>query len=245
MRLFSIASLAFVFALSAGCQTKGGHEEADHQKAKADTTNTKVDTAKADTAAKSNTGAKSDCGCGKSESECAQAKAEGAKPAPCEGEKKTADVAEDDHSSHPIAAGEGAVNPHGPLDEKLGAALAGAEKVDVATLVQDPAKFDGKTVTLEGEVTDMCFHKRGWFALASEDGKKMVRVITAPGGFQVPNGAVGSTAKTEGAIKVVTLNEKQIEYFRRSHKFISDEEVRKGGPIKQAILMASGAEFKR
>lgn len=173
------------------------------------------------------------------------AKAADAKAAPGGGDDKTADLAKDDHGSHPIAAGEGAVNPHGPLDEKLGQALAGAEVVDVAKLVSDPDAFDGKTVTLTGEVTDMCHHKRGWFAVASPDGKKMVRVITGPGKFQVPVAAIGATAKAEGAINVVTLNEKQIAYFRRSHKFISDEEARSGKPIKQAILMATGAEFKR
>jgi len=155
------------------------------------------------------------------------------------------DSARDDHSSSPVAAGQGAVNPHAPLDEKLGQALTGAEAVEVAALVKDPAAFDGKTIVLEGEVTDMCHHMRGWFAIASPDGKSMVRIVTGPGKFKVPLAAVGSTAKAEGAVNVVTLDEKQIAYFRRSHKFISDEELRAGGPIKQAVLMATGAEFKR
>jgi hypothetical protein len=91
----------------------------------------------------------------------------------------------------------------------------------------------------------MCFHKRGWFAVASPDGKRMVRVVTAAGQFQVPAGAIGASATAEGAVQVVTLTEKQIEYYRRSHKFISDEELRGGGPVRQAVVMATGAEFKR
>ena len=234
MRIVITAILTGLLALVTGCQTKGDHDhakadpshaKADPSHAKADHTHAKAGDPKVATAAKA----------AQDKPPCAHVN----DPAGAD------DHAHDDHSKDPIAAGEGAVNPHGPMDEKLGAALAGAETVDVATLVQDPAKFDGKTITLKGEVADMCFHRRGWFAVASEDGKKMVRVVTGPAGFQVPAGAMGATATCEGAVKVVTLNEKQIAYFRRSHKFISDEEARKGGPIKQAILMASGAEFKR
>ena len=133
----------------------------------------------------------------------------------------------------------------GPLDERLGRALAGAQLVAVEDLQKDPGVWEGKTIRLEGQVTDMCFHRRDWFGVASADGAKVIRVITGQSGFLVPAGAVGSQARAEGKVEVVTLDPKEIAHYKKIHKFISDEELKSGGSIRQPVLIASGAEFLR
>lgn len=148
-------------------------------------------------------------------------------------------AAEEDHGQVEVRAGKG------PMDEKLGQKLTGAEKVSVAQLQQDPEAWAGKTVRLEGEVTDMCVHRRGWFGIAGADGKKVVRVLTSRAGFRVPVGAVGCTAKAEGRVKVITLDPKELAHYRKVHKFVSDEEIAGGESVRQPVVLASGAEFWR
>jgi hypothetical protein len=148
-------------------------------------------------------------------------------------------AAEQDHGEVEVRAGKG------PMDEKLGQELTGAKKVSVAQLQQDPEAWAGKTVRLEGEVTDMCVHRRGWFGIAGADGKKVVRVLTSRAGFRVPVGAVGCTAKAEGRVKVVTLDPKELAHYRKVHKFVSDEEIASGESVRQPVVLATGAEFRR
>jgi hypothetical protein len=196
---------------------------------------------------------KGGCDCQKDvASECQKGKAAGHDHADHAGHDhaKAAAAHVDDGCTHgkkdrESAADQKVGNPTGPLDEKLGKALAGVKKIDVLALMKDPAGFDGKTVHLEGEVTDMCFHSRGWFGIVSPDGKKVVRVITNKAGFKVPSNAVGAEAKLEGAVKLITLKPEQIKHYQRMHKFISAEDVRSGKPVVQPIIIATGAEFKR
>lgn len=148
-------------------------------------------------------------------------------------------AAEEDHGAVEVRAGKG------PMDEKLGQELTGAEKVTVAQLQQDPQTWAGKTVRLEGRVTDMCVHRRGWFGIAGADGKKVVRVLTSRAGFLVPAGAVGCTAKAEGRVQVIELDPEELAHYRKVHKFVSDEEIASGESVRQPVVLATGAEFMR
>ncbi|MDX9720171.1 MAG: hypothetical protein RBU37_05460 [Myxococcota bacterium] len=131
-----------------------------------------------------------------------------------------------------------------PLDEKLGEPLSGAEGVDVLDLSKNPSAYAGKTIRIEGTVTDMCYHRRGWFGIASSDNSRVIRVIAMPK-FQVPETAVGSRAIAEGVVEVQTIPAEEVPHYRESHKFIADDEVAADGTISQAIVRVSGAEFKR
>lgn len=254
---------ALAWAVLPGCQSKADHDHEhaeeghDHDKAEKKAGHDHADHAGHDHAKKDDpttaavapgavpAAPKGGCDCQKDvASECQKAKEAGHDHA------KAAAEHVDDGCTHGKADRESAAdqkvgNPTGPLDEKLGTALAGVKKIDVLALMKDPASFDGKTVHLEGEVTDMCFHSRGWFGIASADGKQVVRVITNKAGFKVPANAVGAEAKIEGSVKVITLKPEQIKHYQRMHKFISAEDVRSGKPVVQPIIIATGAEFKR
>ncbi|MBN2493327.1 MAG: hypothetical protein JXR96_01945 [Deltaproteobacteria bacterium] len=158
---------------------------------------------------------------------------------------KAGPAAEPGHAKpddHPAAAARPA--PAGPLDVELGEPLQGAARVSVEALLDDPAAWEGKRVRVEGEVRDMCFHRRGWFGVASADGQKVIRVMTAPR-FQVPAGAIGARAEAEGKVKVITLPASEIAHYKKVHKFVSEKELASEGPIRQAVIVAAGAEFSR
>lgn len=126
---------------------------------------------------------------------------------------------------------------------KVGVPLAGADEVRIEDLMRDPTPYAGKVVRVSGVVKDFCRHARAWFAIASSDGKRMVRVLATPR-FQAPADCLEKQAVAEGTVEVQLLDEQQIEYFTRDHKFIAPEDIQPGQPLRLAAIRAFGAEFR-
>ena len=123
----------------------------------------------------------------------------------------------------------------------VGDAFAGVEKVAVSALLADPVAWQGKTVSLEGDVSAMCGHMRGWFALAAEDKSgRQVRVLTAPT-FLVPAGSVGRSATTEGTVEVIEVAADHAKHLAGEHKLGDPAEITAN--VQQVVLRARGAEF--
>lgn len=145
-------------------------------------------------------------------------------------------------SEPPVASAQDEVSR---LNEQVGMPLANAPLVAIEDLQKDPAAFEGKTIRVSGRVVDMCFHKRTWFGMTSASGDKVVRVITGRNNFLVPEKAVGADAIAEGVVEVITLDPAEMAHYKDTHKFVSDEEIARGGPVRQPVVYASGAQFVR
>jgi hypothetical protein len=123
----------------------------------------------------------------------------------------------------------------------VGGDLKGAEAVRVSDLVNQPERFAGKTVQVSGDVTAMCTHRRGWFAVREQSSDMhYVRVLTAPS-FLVPPHAVGRKARAEGRVDVIDVPERAARHYARDHRLEAPEEVR--GSRKSVVIRATGAEF--
>ncbi len=147
-----------------------------------------------------------------------------------------------DHDQEPV-------NPLAPSTEPLDAALGqalqdGVQEITVDELLASGEKYVDQNVQITGLVTDMCYHRRGWFGITNEAQTKVVRVVAAPT-FLAPETAVGAVAVAQGTVSVKTIPAEELEHYRTAHKFISDEELAAGGPIHQFALIATGATFKR
>lgn len=125
----------------------------------------------------------------------------------------------------------------------VGSPLAEAPAVKVADLVAKPADFQGKTVRLEGNVSAMCTHRRGWFAVQDEGDRAgtYVRVLTAPQ-FLVPAGSIGKKARTEGVVEVIRVNHNDAKHFEQGHQL--PHKADETGAIKAVVVRATGAEFR-
>jgi hypothetical protein len=121
----------------------------------------------------------------------------------------------------------------------VGQPFAEAKKVEIASLLDDPDPYVGKTVRLEGKVASYCHHQRGWFALADADGT-VIRLVTAPG-FKVPGEIEEVPGIGVGVVEVVEIPEDQAKHYAGDHGLGSPEKI--AGPQKQVIIRASGAEF--
>lgn len=131
--------------------------------------------------------------------------------------------------------------PDGTTATHVGHTFAGAEEVQVSALLADPAAYSGKKVMLQGDVSAMCGHRRGWFAIAAEDKSgRQVRLITAPT-FLVPAGSVGKSAIAEGVVEIVEIPKDHAKHLAEEHKLEDPDKIT--ADVKQVVIRTEGAEF--
>jgi hypothetical protein len=132
-------------------------------------------------------------------------------------------------------------NDKGLTITHAGAELSDGAPVSVAELLRSPDAFAGKKVRVKGNVSAMCTHRRGWFAVVSDDQSgTFVRVITTPS-FLVPAGSIGNTAEAEGMVEVIEVAAEHAKHIAGEHKLGDPEAIT--GNVKQVVLRASGADF--
>lgn len=124
----------------------------------------------------------------------------------------------------------------------VGGELTGAPEVAVAELMANPDKWAGKRVTISGNVSAMCQHKRGWFAVVGEGDQsgQQLQVKTAPV-FLVPAGSIGKSAKAEGTVEVIEVKAEHARHLAAEHKIGEPEEIT--APVKRVVVQAVGADF--
>jgi hypothetical protein len=106
--------------------------------------------------------------------------------------------------------------PPGIAGEKktYGKGLSGNDTVKLSDLVADPDKYVGKTVRVEGLVTDVCAKRGCWMMLAGDKEFQSIRVKVDDGVIVFPLDAKGRHAVAEGIFTVrrMTLDE-SVEYL--------------------------------
>ena len=92
---------------------------------------------------------------------------------------------------------------------KFGAGVTLADAVPVSTLLADPASFKGKTVRVEGMITDVCPKRGCWFEMAGENAGEKLRFKVEDGVMVFPVDAKGKYTVAEGTVVVdqLTLDE--------------------------------------
>lgn len=78
--------------------------------------------------------------------------------------------------------------------------------VTVDDLLANPKAYEGKTVRVEGMVTDVCPKRGCWMDLAGSGPGKKVRFKVDDGVMTFPMEAKGSQAVTQGVVAVQTLS---------------------------------------
>jgi hypothetical protein len=113
-------------------------------------------------------------------------------------------------ASAPTTAG-ATVAPTTPAGTKFGAGVTLADTVAIDAILADPSAFKGKTVRVEGMVTDVCPKRGCWMELAgSAPGQKLKFKVT-DGEMVFPMDAKGKIAIAQGevAVRELTLEETQ------------------------------------
>lgn len=130
---------------------------------------------------------------------------------------------------------------------KYGAGVSLTDTVAIDKILDDPAAFKGKTVRVEGMVTDVCPKRGCWFDLAgSAPGKKLKFKVT-DGEMVFPMNAKGMHAIAQGqvAVRELTIEEtkQQAEYQAKEYGIPYDPaSITK--PTVSVRLDGTGAVFR-
>jgi hypothetical protein len=88
-------------------------------------------------------------------------------------------------------------------EEKYGKDIATKTKTAVSIILQAPAKYEGKTVLVEGEVLAVCQSKGCWIEVAGEKEGEKIKVKVEDGVIIFPQDAKGKKALVEGTLEEV------------------------------------------
>jgi len=88
-------------------------------------------------------------------------------------------------------------------EKKYGKSITLKEKTSISTILSDPAKFDGKTVLVEGKIVGVCQEMGCWLDLAGIKEGEKIRVKVKDGDIVFPKNGKGKTALVEGVVSKV------------------------------------------
>ena len=97
-------------------------------------------------------------------------------------------------------------------DEKFGAGVSLSETTPIVRLLERPAEFEGKTVRVEGVVTEVCTAMGCWMALAPSGqttSKTVLIQVDHEGKIVFPLSAKGKRAAAQGVVEKITGGEGQ------------------------------------
>lgn len=101
-----------------------------------------------------------------------------------------------------------------------GVTLAAADAVKVDAVLADPAAYKGKTVRVEGMITDVCPKRGCWFEMAGEQPGHKLRFKVTDGEMVFPPDAKGKWAVAQG---VVAVRELTLEQTKEHAEYQSKE----------------------
>ena len=108
------------------------------------------------------------------------------------------------------AASSTAVAPKG---QTFGAGVTLADSVSIDTILAEPAAYKGKTVRVEGMVTDVCPKRGCWFEMAGGQPGAKLRFKVTDGDMVFPPDSKGKLAVAQGEVSVHELTLEQTKEY--------------------------------
>ena len=127
---------------------------------------------------------------------------------------------------------------------KRGALLGSAKKVSLAKVLDNPSKFAGQSVRVEGVVVRSCKMEGCWMELAPKPDAKSVRVKMKDHAFFIPLDSAGAFAKAEGVFTVKTLTKEEVKHMVEEDGAKFDK-INEDGTVTEVSFEATGVELTR
>ncbi len=127
---------------------------------------------------------------------------------------------------------------------KRGAPIGSAKEVSLEKVINDPAKYAGQTVRVEGVIVRSCKMEGCWAELAPKADAKSVRVKMKDHAFFIPLESAGAWARAEGVFTVKTLTKAMVDHMIEEDgaKFANRNA---DGTVTEVSFEATGIELKR
>ena len=120
------------------------------------------------------------------------------------------------------------------------------EPVSLASVVADPAAYEGRTLNISGEVSEVCTAKGCWLKLADEGAAEPVFVkFTCPvEGRLIPTEAVGREAVVTGQVIVEEMSEADARHIAEESGKPAAEVEQIEGPQQVIRIMSPTAKVR-
>lgn len=127
---------------------------------------------------------------------------------------------------------------------KRGAPIGSAKEVSLEKVMNDPAKYAGQTVRVEGVIVRSCKMEGCWAELAPKADAKSVRVKMKDHAFFIPLESAGAWARAEGVFTVKTLTKAMVDHMIEEDgaKFANRNA---DGTVTEVSFEATGIELKK
>lgn len=126
-----------------------------------------------------------------------------------------------------------------------GASLVkGTKKISVDKVFNDPEKFAGKTVAVEGVIVRSCKKEGCWMEMASKQGGKSVRVTFGDHAFYIPLNAAGMKVKAQGIFRTKVLSKDYVDHLINDDGAKFDKR-NPDGTVTEISFDATGVELTK
>ena len=127
---------------------------------------------------------------------------------------------------------------------KRGAPVGKAKKVSLEKVLDEPAKYAGQHVRVEGVIVRSCKMEGCWAELAPKADGKTVRVKMKDHAFFIQLQSAGAKARAEGVFTVKTLSKAEVDHMIEEDgaKFANRNA---DGTVTEVSFEATGIELKR
>lgn len=123
-----------------------------------------------------------------------------------------------------------------------GDAVADGEVIALATLLDDPAPYEGKTIRVQGRVTDVCQKAGCWMVMA--DDTRHMRITMKDHAFSVDKQGSGADCIVEGVVMSKDIDPETVAHFKSesSEGAVIPEEA---ATDKAWSIVASGVKMRK
>ena len=150
---------------------------------------------------------------------------------------------EDKEKIKPTDADKTAAIPSGSY-LKRGEPIGNSKKVSLEKALNDPGKYSGKLVRVEGVIVRSCKMEGCWAELAPKKDGKSVRVKMKDHAFFIPLESAGAWARAEGFFTLKTLTKAMVDHMIQEDgaKFANRNA---DGTVSEVSFEATGIELKK
>lgn len=115
-------------------------------------------------------------------------------------------------------------------EQTFGAGVTLTQRTAIAELLDHPEAFKGKTVRVEGMVTDVCPRRGCWFELAGDQPGQKLRFKVTDGEMVFPVESKGMHAVAQGEVSVTELS------LEQSRAYAEEQAKEYGKPYDPASI---------
>lgn len=129
--------------------------------------------------------------------------------------------------------------------QQYGSAISPGKQAELAALLRSPREYQGKTVTVEGQVRRVCKKMGCWMELAtaSDDAAPGCRVFFGAHQFFIPKDSDGARARVQGEVQLKQVQADFVQHLEEEGA--SFKQKNPDGTADEVRLVASGVELTR